>query len=1164
MATTNVLDMLKCKTCGSPLNEQAAQSANGVVKCPFCGNVWTIAKKETDPRALEFLRIGEHELDVGHFQEAFEAYDKSAECDGEEPEAYFGMALSEFGVRYIKDEVNNRLQPICYRPTDKKFSLNKNYRMAVGFATDEQQSEYKRRADEIDYINQKFYELQQAGVDYDCFLCVKVTGEDGDKTEDSKDADYIWQMLTDKGYKPFYSERNIRGQTGADYEAVILHALFTSETMIVVCRDEAYLQTPWVKNEYTRFLQMMRREDKETDAITVAYGGRVIETLPGKRGKIQGIDLDRRDMNDLITKFVEEHTPEHKKKKEAERAAKEAEEQRRLQEQEALKRQLEDVRQQMTEMAAANNRPRAAAPAVAVGGNVATKTLLKRAHLFLEDGDFGSADQYAEKVLDQDPENAEAYIVKLMAERHVKTPEQLKKSETPLTDSPYYKRALQFASPEYAVELKGYNDEILAQLEQKRKQREEQARKEREAEQKARKEREAEQKAREEREAEQKARKQREQAFLSVCEISPKGVLIKYNGEGGDVVIPGSVTSIGEDAFQNCTGLTSVTIGDGVTSIGDWAFDNCTNLTSVTIGDGVTSIGIYAFYKCTSLTSVTIGAGVTSIGEDAFSGCTGLTNVTIPDSVTSIGGSAFYSCTGLTSVTIGDGVTSIGNSAFYNCTGLTSVTIGDGVTSIGEYAFSCCYKLIEVYNRSALNISKNSTDNGRVGYYAQQICSEPADSKLSTDGNGYIIYTDGEDRILVAYTGDETALTLPDSVTAIYQYAFCDCTNLTSVTIPDSVESIGEYAFAGCKGLTNVTIPNSVTNIDYRAFSGCTGLTSVTIPDSVTSIGEDAFRNCTGLTNVTIGAGVTSIDGSAFSGCANLASITVNGGNTVYHSAGNCLIETESETLILGCKNSVIPTDGSVTSIDLNAFYNCTGLTSVTIPDSVTSIGWYAFEGCTALTSITIGDSVTSIGEGAFSGCSSLVSITIPFVGDTAGKTASSTCQYPFGYIFGTSSYTGGTATEQYYYGSSTSSMTSTTYSIPTTLRSVTVTGGNILYGAFYNCTGLTSVTIGDGVTSIGSAFEGCTGLTSITIGDGVTSIGEGAFSGCTGLTSVTIPGSVTHIGGSAFKGCKGLTDINYRGKKKQWKNVQRSGWKEGTGRFCVHCTNGDIGKLFA
>ena len=164
------------------------------------------------------------------------------------------------------------------------------------------------------------------------------------------------------------------------------------------------------------------------------------------------------------------------------------------------------------------------------------------------------------------------------------------------------------------------------------------------------------------------------------------------------VTIPNSVTTIGEYAFSNCTGLTSVTIPNSVTSIGYWAFERCSGLTSVTIGNSVTEIGGNAFIDCTGLTSVIIGNSVTTIGGSAFNGCSGLTSVTIPNSVTEIGIYAFAGCTGLTSVTIPSSVTSIGDHAFSNCTGLTSVTIGNSVTSIGSWAFNNCTGLTNIYS----------------------------------------------------------------------------------------------------------------------------------------------------------------------------------------------------------------------------------------------------------------------------------------------------------------------------------------------------------------------------------------------------------------------------------------------------------------------------------
>ena len=204
--------------------------------------------------------------------------------------------------------------------------------------------------------------------------------------------------------------------------------------------------------------------------------------------------------------------------------------------------------------------------------------------------------------------------------------------------------------------------------------------------------------------------------------------------------------------------------------------------------------------------------------------------------------------------------------------------------------------------------------------------------------------------------------------------------------------SINSNAFYGCSGLTSVTIPNSVTSIGNQAFYYCTGLTSVIIPNSVTSIGNQAFQGCSGLTSVTIPNSVTSIGIAAFIDCSSLTTIVVESGNPIYDSRNDCnaIIETATNTLVTGCKNSTIP--NSVTSIGSGAFYCCSGLTSMTIPNSVTSIGNYAFYFCSGLTSVTIPNSVTSIGGSAFWLCSSLTSVTIPNSVTSIGYGAFSYC----------------------------------------------------------------------------------------------------------------------------------------------------------------------------
>ena len=350
------------------------------------------------------------------------------------------------------------------------------------------------------------------------------------------------------------------------------------------------------------------------------------------------------------------------------------------------------------------------------------------------------------------------------------------------------------------------------------------------------------------------------------------------------------------------------------------------NLTSITIPETIT-------YEGTTYS-------VTGIGNSAFYQCISLTSVTIPNSVTSIGEDAFAWCDALASVTIGNGVTSIGNYAFRSCSSLTSITIPNSVTSIGEDAFLYCDSFSSIV-----------VENGNTTYDSRESCN----AIIETVTNTLIV-------------GCQNTI-IPNSVTSIGDYAFSGCSSLTSITIPNSVTSIGNNAFSFCESLASVTIGNGVTSIGAAAFSYCSSLTSIAIPNSVTSIGSEAFCGCSSLTSVTIGNSVTSIGEGAFVECYSLSSIVVESGNATYDSRGNCnaIIETATNTLIVGCQNTIIP--NSVTSIGDYTFYAYSSLTSITIPNSVTSIGEWAFSYCESLTTVICeASNVPVLGEYVFDG----------------------------------------------------------------------------------------------------------------------------------------------------------------------------------------------------
>ncbi len=474
------------------------------------------------------------------------------------------------------------------------------------------------------------------------------------------------------------------------------------------------------------------------------------------------------------------------------------------------------------------------------------------------------------------------------------------------------------------------------------------------------------------------------------------------------LVLPSTLTVIGENAFEDFNRLTEVTIPENVTTISNHAFYECTGLEKITLPESLQTIGSSAFTRCTSLAELTLPAKLTKLGEYAFYGCSALTDVTIPGTVKTISYEAFAECTALKSATLMHGVTTVDSSVFDGCTALTTLTVPDTL-KVGRYSVSCREPEEGKLPDITLHATAESTSvtEPMVGIVRNRLTEFKFTDQITEIGSKAFTNCDALQKMNV-----------PDTIKTIGGAAFSDCDGLTELTLPTKLETIPESMAYRCSSLKNITIPETVTAIGNSAFAQCDALQTAKIPANAQTLGESIFADCTALQaiqfpegirdipnsicagcsmlqNVSFPESVTSIGSYAFHNCYNLSDIVaydyitdVNRyafgwgrdyvvGRTLHVVKGSVRLP---DSLIASLGSSLISVNlpDTLTKIQERAFEDCSRLTSISIPDSVTSIGNYAFKDCTSLTELVLPNSLEALSNGICYGCSQLTSVTMP------------------------------------------------------------------------------------------------------------------------------------------------------------------------------------------
>lgn len=389
--------IFKCKMCGGELS---VNEGNTVIECDFCGTTQTVPSAKDENLQGLFNRANILRM-KSEFDKAEQIYERIVQADNTQAEAYWGLILCKFGIEYVEDPATFKRVPTCHRTSLDSIIADDDYKSALNYADSVQRGLYESEAKEIDRLQKEIIALSQKEDPYDVFICYKETDETGRRTQDSVIANDIYYQLTQEGFKVFYAAITLEDKLGSAYEPCIFAALNSAKVMLSIGTKPEFFNAVWVKNEWSRFLKIMKKD--RSKVLIPCYKGMDAYELPEEFAHLQAQDMSKIGfINDVvrgIKKVISDNTPKDQKKE-----------------------------------------------AVVTNANSATTApLLQRVFMFLEDGNWNSADEYCEKVLDLEPQNALAYVGKLMVELRIKTQQNLSDCEKPFDNYNNYQKAMCFA-----------------------------------------------------------------------------------------------------------------------------------------------------------------------------------------------------------------------------------------------------------------------------------------------------------------------------------------------------------------------------------------------------------------------------------------------------------------------------------------------------------------------------------------------------------------------------------------------------------------------------------------------------------------------------------------------------------------------------------------------